>query len=389
MKKAKVFSILLSVLLLIVAISSFAWFYSNNVVNLQPKKDLTVSVGADLKVALDGENPEYGNKIEMELTNTSLRDCSGDGLTFFDFGTLDDSDKPVLETYQEVATDERSKYVIEINLLLQTANAIDVYLGKDSFVHPDEEIKENPVYNNVNSNYIAGCARVAFVEVDENGDEHLKYVWAPNSKYQVMKTNNVYSVTKNGTRETSYGYYAYNQARDGVQLYTYTTEDYLNGKFTIAEGSELCSSTAIQSSLPVVSFGEEGVLQTKRLKVRIWFEGTDREAHAAMNKGEVYYNLSFMGISKLSPLQEDLDKLNTIQCAHKSGDLYGLYYGNTTTEPTGVLYSFNGLDWMSLGSGSSFTATTEEQKLYLKLAETVRYKPSTQYVTVTIPAKTA
>ena len=48
--------------------------------------------------------------------------------------------------------------------------------------------------------------------------------------------------------------------------------------------------------------------------VRVWFEGTDREADQALSGGQAKMNLKFSGMErKADPTQETIDKLNNIQ----------------------------------------------------------------------------
>ncbi len=394
------------IMLLFVAVVSFAWFYNNRQVTIGNGSQMTVTVGSKLEVALSGEgvsNAVWGNKIEAD-SQANIMDCSGDGTDFYYPLALDGNDQPIENAFFPVFNDEddglaEQTYLLQYRFKLRTTSKIDVFLsgsggvantGSSVYPHPGE----NPsMFGSFSSNYIAGCARVAFYEittVDGIETQTLKYVWVPNSQYQIKEENNQYTFTTEGDRET-YKYVTYNSETQTYDEVAYTVQDYLNGTLFVADNAHLANVTTgnVGMGLPILRFDEEGVEQTKEIAVRIWFEGTDREAHSALNRGIINYRLHFAGFRrKDDPAQTDIDKMQTLVWSKNDLKLYYPGYDadgadKTQFYPTNVVYSFNGIDWYSYDP-TIYLDVKDRTTMYIRLKETTSTYPSRAYHTVSL-----
>jgi hypothetical protein len=115
-------------------------------------------------------------------------------------------------------------------------------------------------------------------------------------------------------------------------------------------------------------FGEE------KLIIRIWYEGTDREADQALGGGQVKVNLKFVGMNeKLYPTSETENLLKNIT-AVKTDDQYSF-----ENVPDGTLYSLNGYDWKEYSQdrntniNSYLNIQNKDCKIYFKTKETDLY----------------
>ncbi len=370
----KTFAIISLSLIVVITIAFFVWFGSREVDDNTLKDNFSLSTSENLQVSLANESTSFGNSLQFLLSQQSLKRCSGDGQTFISFGSYGANNMPDTNSFTKLDDSSKEGYVVEVSLLLQTSDKMEIYLGKDCLVYSED-----------NSTLFAGAMRMAFIEVDDSNQQTLKFVWAPNSAYQ-MGNGDVIG-TKNGERESNYGYYKYDASSNSVGLYNYTQSDFLHGNFTIAEGTNLSLGNAINQSLPLLTFEQSDTLQTKKLMIRIWFECTDRES-VLDTSSQIFYNLSFVGLSKSDTPQNKIDLLNTIKATtinSSQPNVYTLIYGNTTTPASDVIYSTNGIDWANLGSGATFTAGDQPQMVYLRVAETATYKCSDVYATVIIP----
>ncbi len=392
MKNLRIFAIIFSLLLLVLAVGSFAWFMNLDTVGLQSDDNMSVIVGSTLEVRMHGDQ-EWRSNISVQ-NNTHMLDCSGDGVSFYSPLSLDNDDAPVgIKKLSEL-----EGYVIDTYLDFRSVNKIDVYLGSLSSIYPtpatENEKNESPYMPGVLSGNIAGAVRVAFFEVTYDdadkptiGDAPI-FVWAPNSKYQLTFTDGVPTFTQNGERDASYTYYRGTGAGD---IYTYTQDDISSGKFVIAEGDKLCTAdnggSLVNNSPKLFSFTEEGVMQEKHLLVRIWFEGTDDESSYVFNNGRVSYKLSFAGMPTKDPQpQENIDKLNELQLHKTNVDGVEGYTFGSGIDAGMFLYSLDGKDWVTLGASAQFTEGELSNGVYVRLNETAEYAIGSDIIKKQIPS---
>ncbi len=392
-KYVKLFAVLFLSFILLVSGASFAWFYGTRDVTIgNNESQMSVTVGGRLEVAVvpkEGGDLTWGQQIKTNILKNNIMDVSGNGEKFYYPLALDAEDKVILDEYAPVFNNEddglaEETYLLQLRVKLRTTNRLDVFLGKDSAVSRKGGFTASAFDQHLNADNIAGCARVAFLEVD-GGKETLKYVWVPNSTYKFTEISGVgggYQFQSGNAeyREEKYKYVTM-ETKNGKETYvekSYTVEDYLNGKLLIADGTQPAGAQLADPAystaglgLPVVRFEKEGVMQEKEVLIRIWFEGTDREAHSAFNRGMVDYNIHFAGLHRKADYSEtEIEKLKTIVYSPSDNKLhYGTPSGELVND---VIYSYNGIDWQPYdGTGRFAFEDDYEHPIYLRLKETL------------------
>ncbi len=372
-KNIKLFFIIFLILLLVVAIASFSWFANVDNVEFESEKNISIQVGKNLEISLHGSDDWSGL---LSLTNNvSLIDCSGDGKTFFAPAALKENDEPADDSMKEIGKEELSNYVFDTYIDVKADTPLDFYLASRSYITPKpnkdaEDTSMNSLHGDYLAGYLSGSVRVAFFEVAENGviGEPI-CIWSPNSKVEYDKTNN--KVTDPGQRESENVYYKSEKDKN-----TYSADDYAEGKFLLAEGTTLCTADSyteqsrINHSPKLLSFTSEDFPEgdkeaVKTLLIRVWFEGTDREAHSVFNSGKVNYNFSFAGVNpKGAQKAEDIEALNKLTWAGSGNEC-----GISNVENGKFIYSQNGIDWAPLTNGK-FTEAEAKAGIYIALDET-------------------
>ncbi|MBE6605018.1 MAG: hypothetical protein E7639_04875 [Ruminococcaceae bacterium] len=391
---------LLYVIVLVVALGvSFAWFINNREVEVRSGDNMVITVGSHLEVGIVSNLGAVGSWGSLATINASKAcpDITGDGTHFYFPTTLDTSDMPDLndtETFIYINDqDNAEEYYIQVKLKFRTALPMDVYLSNTSQVYPEDLNTPDDLSGSISSDVIAGAVRVGISEitVDENGKEieTLKSIWIPNDRYQLIPPTEDASISFNesGERE-QYGYLSPDNGvwdentTSMVQRY-WTEMDYASGRVLVGNGQLASEATTSGSQnvpamanggIPLLSFNGSGTMEEKVMVVRIWVEGTDREAHTNLNGGRIKYSLNFIGIEKSGYTEEEQADFNGITL----GDA-GLRYANGTAVGDEVLYSYNGIDWASYSaSNPNFNddVTANGNTVYIRMAESATKRPS-------------
>lgn len=421
----RLISVLGIVLLCALISTSFAWFIFDETATVRNKSDMQITAGDRLEVSLDGKN--WGHTLEPEFTKSPvLPDITGDGMTFYYPTVLDADDKTVQDPSSFYAIDmnkpdEVSMYMITFKLYFRSATDMDVYLLNTSYVHPgntDVGADNKSMFGNISTDFIAGAARVAFLEeiteVDDQGNETvrevLKNIWIPNDKIQLSYNKGKAEIKTEGSRETfegteyPYGYMyigkdevvkdeeAEGEAAEGeatelvdvVKTNPYTWKDYGNRLISIGNGSLAIPATGGEAAkanhaAPLLSFsGEGGKIEEKVLIVRIWVEGTDREADKALVGGKMNYALDFVGIKKLDRQQEankeDPENPVDILAGLSLTDDKTLLYDGAKPAQGLFEYSHDGITWITYDS----QALNHDKKteVFVRYKETATHLPS-------------
>jgi len=276
-------------------------------------------------------------------------------------------------------TEECNKYFVTVQVHFRSASNISVYLANTSAITPanTEVVGDNKsMFGEFSSDYIAGAARVAFLENTESG-EVLKNVWIPNENIALSASTNPATLNPNSTtlerfENTVYPYGYMYVEENHVLLNPYTWEDYTNGVASVGSKSLAIPATEttesrINHATPLLTFeNTDGKMQTKTLTVRIWVEGTDREADKALVGGKMNYLLNFIGIRKQTN-EASLDQFTT------DGDGV-LKIGGADVAQDLVEYSHDGISWNPYyGVSLKKQGYTE---VYVRYVETTFVAPS-------------
>ena len=155
----------------------------------------------------------------------------------------------------------------------------------------------------------------------------------------------------------------------------FTEEDYANrlvtvGHSALAKVSNDQEAGSLNDAKELLSFsGEGGKAEEKTLLIRIWIEGTDREAEKAHVGGKLQYKFHFVSMDRFeNGNNEFVSEINYDPM------------GNMLIAPEGVTasmqYSFNGIDWVDYTPGTQIS-TEDKTKLMVRFAQTVRERSST------------
>lgn len=303
-KKKTIFSSISILLIIALLGGTFAWFYLTDKVTVDFKNEVQCVGGGSLEVKL--KDGGWGSLVTHTPKNDfTFSDISSNGLNFFRPASVIDG-KP--SNFKEATANQD---YMDFEVSFRSLYKVDVYLAGDSFILPNDPLADNDdavdgEVENFSKDYVAGAMRVAIVDEEQTSDtDKVKMVWAPNPEYHLDTT--VTPVTFNAedpdNPESYYSYYyaAGNPDSEGVYncfKRSYTSADYLSKKFVI--GSTGTSETDIGNSPILCSLdpGDDGGYAEKTLKVRVWFEGTDRECHSSLAGGYVNINLKFIGIAQ-------------------------------------------------------------------------------------------
>lgn len=377
--KKKLIISIVAVLITLGAIGgSLAWFFINESSYVDYGSDISCEAGQSLEISNDG-GKTWSGFIKNEGFSSSTVDITGDGINMYRPSAIDETSNP--SGFQPaVALDEKGTGdFIDIDLMFRTTSKMNVYLNGESFISPTNPTLGGNMFGNFSRDYIAGATRVAFIEVTDNeetGAEEfdLKMIWAPNPKYELSKsTGGVYTFTVNGFRETYY----YTVYEDGEYIKkAYTSDDFAESRF-VAGNTGADISNGGESAVLFSTNPTAGQFDYKKMKIRIWFEGTDREASEALAGGKVAAKLKFTGVNKAEPSEESLNALENIK------------YDTSTKKLTGVLsgmyFSTNGYTWSAYNEAEPNLPTLSTgMNLYFRYNESKNIS-KTDVKKVTIP----
>lgn len=296
MKKIPVWKnvILIVSVLVVIIIATFAWFYTGPSATVN---DLIVHVGKATYVQISGdEGNNWSEDLDMEIgINKNFKEISGDGSSFFapvyEVQYVNGGFSTQLVSFRKVNENE---YYYEQILNFRADTVQNVYLAPESYVTA-VDVQGN--------SYIDGAIRVAFFELDENGNETLKYIWAPNSTVEYSAETN--SFTREGSVEP---YYYYQRSltpvdpgtleesnSDVAKISTDGTDEAGCGyneayKFMWTSGQNMPVNAP--PVLTVDASGEDNHVY-KSLRVRVWLEGHDRECVSLLSGQKFTMKLQF------------------------------------------------------------------------------------------------
>ena len=302
MKRIPVWKNVVLILSAIVAIviATFAWFYTGPRASVE---ELVIHLGDARYIQISGDSGDnWSSELNKEIgIKDTFKEISGNGSVFYApvYG-LDNNYAMEIQAFRLVTGNE---HIHEEILDFRGDVVQNVYLDPNScVVAVDYEGSEDPEAEQRKS-YIDGAIRVAFFELDENGEETLKCIWAPNSKVEYSYESD--SFNRDGTVEPYYCYQTsetvvnpstLNSSNSHVaKIYTTGTDEagcgYNPGyKFMWSNGQGLPHNAP---SLLTVDVSGEDDLYYKRMKVRVWLEGHDRECVSLLSGQKFTVKLQF------------------------------------------------------------------------------------------------
>ncbi|MCQ4021515.1 MULTISPECIES: hypothetical protein [unclassified Ruminococcus] len=189
--------ILFLVLLVTVFILVMAWFTSKSEATADGLS-VKAAQSSGLEVSFDGQN-----NWDYDIVNNTQKAyplVTGSGVVTN--GNIDlfmpklnrTVGEPVLTdgVYQGISAEE-GKHFFETDVYFRSTEALDVSISSESQVTPKKITERLSEFGNFSRDYIAGAARVGVYDKDDK----LKFVWAPNEKYQLSPGSEFVEIRKN------------------------------------------------------------------------------------------------------------------------------------------------------------------------------------------------
>jgi hypothetical protein len=364
-RKRIIFSSVCVILLIALVGGTLAWFYINEKVTVSYGNSIFCEAGDSLEIALveNGVASRWSSSIDYSAGEFTTVDISGDGYHLYRPSEIDENQQPVNMIPAVSSLEDSTGYdYIELEVAFRSVSEMNVYLSEESFISPvDPDDSGSNIYGKFSRDYIAGAIRVAVVD-----DTGLKMLWAPNSKYQLIQNGDgTYSFKSgvNGDSKPESAYYFYGEDEEGNVVQQQVSNDAYAAKKFVVDSTEATKNytgnSAVLASLVPES---EGAHAQKNVKIRIWFEGTDREAHQALAGGNVNIKLKFVGVSKATD-EEKQNAINSITFDQEAASFDGLVEG--------MVFSTDGKIWTEYDPSAPGLVVPEEgSSVYIKYPET-------------------
>ncbi len=274
-------------LLLVLAVSTYAWFAMWDHANLQNMNSLVTEAGY---VRISGDNgATWDNNLTLNLGEANvLGELSGDGLKLYqpNYGITG------IDRFRLYTED---KLYIEKTFTFESDLTQNLYLTKNSFVMPADVTGNFSAYGNYSRDYIAGAIRVAFYDITNAAQPKLIYLWAPNSTYEYTEyvdaetEETISTVNETGNVEANYTYQVGTSLEQTVVVPT-------NGAVSgvSEDGTFMWGSPSQTEANPLISFTtQNGEAVRQKIMVRIFLEGSDRECVRQLHNGKIRVYLEF------------------------------------------------------------------------------------------------
>lgn len=376
-RKRIIFGSICVILLVALIGGTLAWFYINEEVTVSYGNSIFCEAGDSLEIALveNGNTTGWSSSIDYSSGKFTTVDISGDGYRLYRPSEINENQQPVSLVPAISSLDNSTDYdYIELEVAFRSVSKMNVYLSDESFIAPvDPDNSGSNIYGKFSRDYIAGAMRVAVID-----DTGLKMLWAPNSQYQLIQNGNGTYDFKSGENgdsvpESAYYYYGEDENGNLVQQ-EFSADAYADKKFVVDSTGANKGYTGNSAALVSLVPESTGAHAQKTVRIRIWFEGTDREAHQALAGGNVNVKLKFIGISKeIDEVKQT--EINKITFNQESSTFTGL--------SAGMVFSTDGRNWTEYKPESPNLPVLESgSSIYIKYPETNAYY-ETDYVKFT------
>lgn len=287
--------------IVVMVIAAFAWFYSGT---RGTAEDMVTQVGKAYYVQIS----DGGGKWEDDLVkpigiNRDFKEISGNGTDFYVpvYDVLgSDADEEGSEGFYtdlvsfEKLSEEKTGYYYEEVLEFRSDIEQQIYLSPLSYVvAPDSDTED----------FICGAVRIAFFEIDKDGNETLSCIWAPNSTIEYSTEESLlytdgnveeYYCYQNGALSTAQiptngevsGYYA-------PYKFMWSNAEPATAEEQLYDGQNLPEEAPILLSLDTRKEDSADIHYYKTMKVKVWLEGNDRECVKLLNSQKFKIKLEF------------------------------------------------------------------------------------------------
>ena len=356
-KKTIVAGAELFLIIITVLAATYAWMTNN-----EKAETDTLTLKADahynLLLSLDGG--------ETWVTETSLNlpanfefkhEITGNGVNMYIPSNKRDDGTPISFTTATAGTD-----YLEFDVMLRLAANVSVFLDEASYIRPavgteassllGSEVERISIGGNFSRDLIASSVRVAFMNNTFIDGEYFmeaspRMVWAPNKEYEIACPSNcTASITSTNAQD-----YNYVEAANLPVVETKVQ----NIKEDISASGETQNAYGDPILTTIDTNENQGI---KKITVRIWIEGNDRDNVTALTGGLFQMNLQFSAINK------GLD--NTApEVSVNNNSIFG--YDST------MEYSINdGISWIKYQDNNNPTFETGDV-VKVRKSETIEY----------------
>ena len=327
----------LFVIISIFLAATYAWFVNNGDVQTS---DLNIRIASpnNVQVSLDdGATWEDSTGLNLPPDFAFGREISGNGVNFYVPSSKRDDGTPIVFTTALVNTD-----YLEFNILFRSEGNAGIFLQDTSYVRPSAGITASDLLGefvtrpsssgDFSRDLIASSVRIAFVENDYINETYVpkstaNLVWAPNKNYEILCTN-ICTANINSTNSQNYKYINASNAAEFYEARVNNIKDTLSADYSLLTGN----------GDPMIAYidadADNGL---KKVTVRIWIEGNDRDNVTALTGGVFIMNLNFMGITKqlntnAPAVTTNGNTISGITTAMQYSTTYGLYWNDYDLE---------------------------------------------------------
>ena len=271
--------------LLLIGVTT-AWFIFAKKADVE-SLDVEVTKATNVTVSSGGE---WSQKLEITHEGDAavrVTEYSGNGKQLF--GPVINN-KQVIGFYNVDETAANDGY-IDFTMQFKADGPVDIYLDDGCALLP-ESLDANLNDNGVSKNYIVGAVRLAMWSVDDDAEP---LIWVPNASFEYNPTTK--KITQTGSVESEYQYATDTTVANIRTVITGGAENGTadNGMFLWGDIGKL----SLSDMAPVISLNPVGNEEAiKTLNVRVWVEGTDREAVQDFIGGRFKIKLNFTAVSK-------------------------------------------------------------------------------------------
>ena len=287
---------LIASLIVVIIIATFAWF------NYGPRgtvKEIGLRVGRATYIQVaEGGSGFWSEDLDLPITLVKrFKEVSGNGTNLFapvyddvEIGAGKGVYEKELVEFQVAAPDCYFEHILDFRSDVEQK----IYLSAASYAKAWE----------ANEGYrIDGAVRIAFFEIDKNGNETLSYIWAPNSKVEYSAETGLFA--EDGSVEPYYYYQKSKYVQSIASLETSTSNVAVistaasdengcgydeNHNFLWSNGNNLPEDAP--PVLKVDEVGDDGLFY-KKVLVRVWLEGYDRECVSLLSGEKFIVKLEF------------------------------------------------------------------------------------------------
>ncbi len=364
-KKTWIAGLELLLIIVTVLVATYAWLTDNKEVKAN---DVTLRADAhyNLLLSLDsGETWITETALNLPGDFEFKHEITGNGINMYIPSNKRDDGTPVSFTTANGTSD-----YLEFSLMFKLAANASIFLDASSYVSPavgtlstdllGSDVERISIDGDFSRDLIASSVRIAFIENELIDGEYVmnseaSLVWAPNKNYEISCTGTC-TANINSTNPQDYKYIE--AANNPV-----TIEDVINVK------DEICASAANQSACgdPVITTTDinenAGV---RKVLVRIWIEGNDRDNVTALTGGLFKMNLQFSAINK------GLDNVAPVVLVGTGNTIDGYVEG--------MEYSSDyGLNWTTYNENNNPTFETGDI-VYVRKSENMQYFASSKTI---------